>query len=431
MPPQRKLILSLCASAGCALVLTTFAGIAQQSFPDALAGFNTPSFDSAHSISNGLEEPPGGDTFALDQQVFEKNHSVEDGLGPVYNGTSCVTCHQNQSTGGASQMTEIRVGHIDPTTGLFANPVISITGSTIPIKGRSIVNDRAVCPQAQEQVPATENIRTLRAALNTLGDGYVEAIDDQTLIDIALAQPGLSNGKIQGEYIYVPISESTSGGKRVGRFGWKDQHGSLLSFAADAYLNEIGITSRLRPTDETSVCKVTTDPEDTPDNFQMEDIDHFAQFIRATQAPPPDMTAQNAPSAQHGKALFQHLRCSVCHYPSIKTAAPGTPLNGNGYTVSAALGNKTIHPFSDFLLHDIGTGDGIVQTSGQPETANKLRTAPLWGLRTKTRFMHDLKSLSLEQAIARHKVEAAEPAEDFAELPAQDKLDLLNFLNSL
>ncbi|KAA6460846.1 hypothetical protein DYQ86_11190 [Acidobacteria bacterium AB60] len=435
MPPQRKFVLSLGASLGCAAMIAALTGIAQQSAPDALAGFNTPSFNSAASVSNGADEP-SGDTFALDQQIFERNHQeksddpTQTGLGPVYNGTACVTCHENPNTGGASQITELRVGHSDPVTGNFVNPTIYVAGSKTPITGRSIVNDRATCPEAQEHVPDTENIRTLRAALNTLGDGFVEAIDDQTLKDIAENQPGQSNGKIHGEYIEVAISE-TSGFKRVGRFGWKDQHGSLLSFAADAYLNEMGVTNRFHPVDATSVCKKTTDPEDVSDSLGMADIDHFAQFIRATQVPPQDLALAGTPSAQHGQALFRRLGCSICHVGSIKTGAPDSSPNGDAYKIPAAIGGKIIHPYSDFLLHDIGTGDGIVQTPGLQETANKLRTAPLWGLRTKSRFMHDLKSLSLDQAIARHRVEASEPAEHFAELPAADKQDLLNFLNSL
>jgi hypothetical protein len=114
--------------------------------------------------------------------------------------------------------------------------------------GRSIINDRAVVPEAQEHVPVTENIRALRAALNTLGDGFVEAIDDSTLTDIAGKQPELSEGRIRGEAIQVPVLEAP-GQTRVGRFGWKDQHSSLLSFIGDAYLNEMGVTSRLRPKD--------------------------------------------------------------------------------------------------------------------------------------------------------------------------------------
>jgi CxxC motif-containing protein (DUF1111 family) len=415
-------------------LFTVFAGIAQQTATEAPAGFNTPSFNSAASVSNGADEP-AGDTFALDQLLFERNHQAnsdnptETGLGPVYNGTACVTCHENPNTGGASQITELRVGHIDPTTGNFANPSISISGSSIPITGRSIVNDRAICPEAQEHVPPTENIRALRAVLNTLGDGFVEAIDDQTLISIAAGQPNQSEGRIHGEIVEAPVFEAP-GQTRVGRFGWKDQHGSLLSFASDAYLNEMGVTNRLRPKDVTTVCKTTTDPEDVPDTLGLADIDHFAQFIRATTVPPRDAALAATSSAQHGQHLFQRLGCSTCHVPAIVTAPAGTVLNGGTFTVPAALGNKVIHPYSDFLLHDVGTGDGIVQV-GPQDTANKLRTVPLWGLRTKSRFMHDLKSLSLDQAIARHKGEAAEPAENFSELLPNDKQDLLNFLNSL
>src|SRR5580704_15377847 len=281
MPPHRKTVRYVCAFAGCAALLTVFAGIAQQSATEAPAGFNTPSFNSAASVSNGADEP-AGDTFALDQQVFERNHQAksdnpgETGLGPVYNGTACVTCHENPNSGGASQITELRAGHKD-ANGNFVNPTIFINDGLDTITGRSIVNDRAICPQAQEHLPPTEDIRALRAALNTLGDGFVEAIDDNTLMAIAAEQPGLSGGRIHGEVVQAPIFEAP-GQTRVGRFGWKDQHGSLLSFAADAYVNEMGITNRLRLKDATSVCKTTTDPEDVPDNLGLADIDHFAQF---------------------------------------------------------------------------------------------------------------------------------------------------------
>jgi CxxC motif-containing protein (DUF1111 family) len=423
----------VCAVAGCALLFTVMAALAQQSATDAPSGFNTPSFNSAASVSNGIVEP-SGDTFALDQQLFERNHQAksdvpsETGLGPVYNGTACVTCHENPNTGGASQITELRVGHTD-TSGNFVNPTIFINNGNDTITGRSIVNDRAICPEAQERVPDTENIRALRAVLNTLGDGFVEAIDDQTLIAIAAGQPAQSGGRIHGEVVMAPVFEAP-GQTRVGRFGWKDQHGSLLSFASDAYLNEMGVTNRLRPKDVTTVCKTTTDPEDVPDGLGLADIDHFAQFIRGTTVPPRNMELAATASALHGQEVFQELGCGTCHVPSIATAAAGTVVNGGTFTVPAALGNKLIHPFGDFLLHDVGTGDGIVQV-GPQDTAYKLRTAPLWGLRTKSRFMHDLKSLSLESAIARHKGEAAEPSHRFKELPPEDKQDLLDFLNSL
>lgn len=424
---------SVCALAGSALSAIVITGFAQHSAVEAPAGFNTPSFNGAASVSNGTDEP-AGDSFALDQQLFERNHLAksdtpsETGLGPAYNATACAGCHENPNTGGASQITELRVGHTDPV-GNFVNPTILINDGLDTITGRSIVNERAICPQAQERIPATENIRALRAVLNTLGDGFVEAVDDKTLIAIAARQPEESRGRIHGEVVMAPIFEAP-GQTRVGRFGWKDQHGSLLSFASDAYLNEMGVTSRLRPKDVTTVCKTTSDPEDVPDSLGLADIDHFAQFIRGTMVPPRDEELAATPSAEHGQRVFAELGCGTCHAMSMITAAPGTVVNGGTFTVPEALGNKVIHPFGDFLLHDIGTGDGIVQV-GPQDTAYKLRTAPLWGLRTKSRFMHDLKSLSLENAIARHRREAREPAEEFRELPPQDRQDLLNFLNSL
>jgi CxxC motif-containing protein (DUF1111 family) len=204
----------------------------------------------------------------------------------------------------------------------------------------------------------------------------------------------------------------------------------LLSFIADAYVNEMGVTNRLRKMDVTTVCKNTTDPEDQPDNLGLADIDHFAQFIRGTMAPPRDQALGATTAAHRGEELFKRIGCATCHVQSITTAAVGTVIDGGMFTVPEALGDKIIHPFSDFLLHDVGTGDGIVQV-GPQDTANKLRTVPLWGLRTKARFMHDLQSLSLEDAIQRHKGEANQAERRFDELNPQERAALITFLNSL
>jgi len=426
-PHWRKVLLCSCLFAALTVLGTGLARVTAKSATEAPAGFNTPSFNGAQSVSNGIVEPPG-DTFAKDQEVYEENHSVQTGLGPVYNATACVSCHENPNSGGASQFTELRVGHKDEN-GNFVNPTIFINDGKNTITGRSIVNDRAIGPEAQEHIPATENIRALRAALNTLGDGFVEAIDDKTLIAIANGQPELSEGRVHGEVVQAPIFEAP-GQTRVGRFGWKDQHSSLLSFIGDAYLNEMGITNRLRPTDVTTILKTTKDPEDVPDDLGLADIDHFAQFIRGTMVPPRDTALAATPAALRGGELFSRVGCGVCHVQSITTAPAGTVIDGGMFTVPDALGDKIIHPFGDFLLHDIGTGDGIVQV-GPQDTANKLRTAPLWGLRTKPRFMHDLRSLSLEDAIARHDGEAREPARRFRELSPEERQALITFLNTL
>ena len=100
------------------------------------------------------------------------------------------------------------------------------------------------------------------------------------------------------------------------------------------------------------------------------------------------------------------------------------------FSIPEALGNKVIHPYGDFLLHDVGTGDGIVQ-NGPPDTANKLRTAPLWGLRTRDRLMHDGFSTSRNEAILRHRGEASSVTRSYLRLTEKQKHQLLTFLNSL
>ena len=427
----QKAFFLLCAAAASA---GSLALIGQEAATEAPAGFTTPPLTQRPqpaTLSNGLPEPAQGllgDSFVVDQEQFERPHDPTNGLGPVFNATSCASCHQNNVTGAASQITELRVGHLD-ANGNFVNPTVTIDDGAAAISGRSIVNDRANCEQAQERVPSTETIQAKRAVLSTLGDGFVEAVSDQTLLAIAANQPGQSGGLIHGEAIQVPILESP-GATGIGRFGWKDQQPTVLSFAADAYLNEMGVTNRLRPKDTTSVCKVTTDPEDVPDLLGLANIDHFALFIRGTQAPPRDAALAATSDTQAGQQIFESIGCNICHVQTLVTVPAGTKINGGAYVVSTALGNKAFHPYGDFLLHDVGTGDGIVQV-GPADTANKLRTAPLWGLRIKSRFMHDLESLTLGDAINRHKGEASEVTRRFQGLTAEQQQQLITFLSSL
>src|SRR5208282_5566866 len=137
----------------------------------------------------------------------------------------------------------------------------------------------------------------------------------------------------------VPILEAP-GQNGAGKFGWKDQDPTILSFSGDAYLNEMGVTNRLKPKDVTSVCKVTTDPEDIPDALGLADIDHFAQFVRGTQVPPRDAVLGATQDAIVGQTLFTSVGCAVCHVPTLTTEPPGTLINGGAYRVPAALGNK-------------------------------------------------------------------------------------------
>jgi CxxC motif-containing protein (DUF1111 family) len=387
----------------------------------------------------GFDNAPNGMTDALthsaDQMVFEEVDTVATGLGPVFNAQSCTDCHQSPVTGGLSQVTELRVGQMS-RNGQFTNPNVPIGDGTVTITGRSLINDRAICPsgafattEVQERTPDNMNIHTLRTSLNTLGDGYVEAIASTTITQIASNQCNQRNSQICGQVIMVPVMEAP-GQMRVARFGWKNQHASLLSFAGDAYVNEQGVTNRLFPTDTTTLCKTTTDPEDHPDTAGLADIDHFAQFMRASKAPSRDTTLAATLAAQQGAAIFDQIGCTTCHVSSITTAPAGSVINGGAFVVPDALGNKIIHPYSDFLLHNVGTGDGIVQNGG-PQSASKMRTPPLWGVRLRSRLLHDGRALTFEDAIQGHGGEASGVVRNFQNLNNQQQQELITFLKSL
>jgi len=413
-------------------------------FPEAPTGFD--------NKTNGIIDDI---THQADQVKFEEVEQLSDGLGPLYNAQSCAECHQNPVSGGASQVTELRVGH-QGADGHFRTPEIPIAHGAEVVTGRSLVNDRAICPNAafpdkeiQERVPETETIRTFRLSLNLLGDGFVEAVADQTLIDLSKQQCKSSHGKICGQILYVPIVEAP-GQMGVGRFGWKDQHASLLSFAGDAYLNEMGITNRLQPNEVTNLCNTVPEPNDTIGPDGLSDIDHFTRFIRATKAPARDAALASSAAANKGLGLFEKIGCVSCHVETLTTAPGGTKINGGTFTIPAALGSITLHPYGDFLMHDVGTGDGILQATREhyghqvfqqmsgylskqdfESSRNKIRTAPLWGVRLRPRLMHDGASLTLLEAITRHSGEAGHVIKQFEKLKRPEQNAIIEFLKSL
>jgi CxxC motif-containing protein (DUF1111 family) len=282
-----------------------------------------------------------------------------------------------------------------------------------------------------------------------LGDGFIEAIADQTLVDLSKQQCKSSHGKICGQILYVPIVEAP-GQMGVGRFGWKDQHASLLSFAGDAYLNEMGITNRLQPNEVTNLCNIASEPNDTPGPDGLSDTDHFARFIRATKAPARDAQLASNADAKKGLGLFGKIGCAICHIETLTTAPAGTKINGGTFTIPTALGSNTLHPYGDFLMHDVGTGDGILQATREhyghqvfqqmseylskqdfESSRNKIRTAPLWGVRLRPRLMHDGASLTILDAIERHRGEASHVTQHFEKLKRPEQEAILEFLKSL
>ena len=368
------------------------------------------------NLTNGFETQT---QFDLDRATFDEREGVADGLGPVYNAQSCGECHQTPVSGAGSQVTELRVGRADPSGNFVDHP------------GGSLINDRAIDPSLQEQAGRDDNVVAFRSSLGTLGDGFVEAIPDDAFTRIQAGQPP----NMKGTIIRVPLSEAP-GQTRIARFGWKNQHASLLSFAADAYLNEMGITSPLQPNESTSNGKsvaafdTVPDPEDaaTPSAPHGTDVEAFVRFMRSTKVPARDAMLAASPDAQAGAMIFHQIGCDQCHVATIQTAPAGTVINGGTYTVPAALGDKIIHPYVDFMLHDIKTGDGIVQAKAK---AGEIRTAPLWGLRTRTRLMHDGQSLTIRDAILRHDGQAASSVSQFNALSVADNNALFEFLNTL
>lgn len=409
-------VLSLCMALGVV--------IGAQQISEAPAGFD--------GQTNGLVPQNVMDDAS---KTFSEIETPEGGLGPVYNAVSCLDCHQNTAVGGASQVLEFRAGHYDGarqnsfsgfrhrgdtngSTGTFvAATAFMANGTSVP--ERSLINQRSICAISQEHVTNADGVRAARLSLSTLGDGFVEAVPDATFLALAKAN--------HGEAIEVPVLEVPGSVTEIGRFGWKDQHASLLSFSGDAYVNEMGVTNALFPDEVTTQCQPAgvAEPNDAagPDD----DIHSFATFMRSTKVPPRGPITS---AVAQGQVIFEQIGCASCHVETLATAPAGTPIHGGAFVIPAALGGKTFHPFGDFLLHDIGTGDSIVQ-NGPPDTANKLRTAPLWGLMTRTQLMHDGLSGTYQEAIARHRNEAADEALRFLLLSPAQKSLLYQFLASL
>src|SRR6478672_10192651 len=252
------------------LVLATLAVAAPLVYAatEAPAGFD--------NLTNGFTTQTQMD---LDRATFDEVEAIADGLGPVYNAQSCAECHQNPVSGATSQITELRVGRFD-----------GFTFTDRP--GGSRIIDRAIHAAIQERAAGADNVATFRTSLNTLGDGFIEALPDSEFTRLQ----GLQPSSMRGQIIRVPVLEAAAGTTRIARFGWKNQHASLVSFAADAYLNEMGITSPLQPTENTSngvsvaAYDTVADPEDhaTTADPNGVDVGAFARFVRSTKVPPRD-----------------------------------------------------------------------------------------------------------------------------------------------
>src|SRR2546426_1054181 len=342
--------------------------------------------------------------FAEGLDEFENEDTAESGLGPVFNNVSYVACHFSPAVGGASEILETRFGRLvnrvfDPLTEL----------------GGSLVQEFAIDPQCQESIPAAANVIAKRQATPLFGSGLIEAIPDRAILQMAMSRrPDGITGRA------ARVLDVATGQMRIGRFGWKAQQATLLAFSADAYLNEVGITSRLFPQenapngnlDTLAVFDTVPDPEDETDpETGRSDIDLFTDFMRFL-APPPRLPLTQ--SARAGEALFTLVGCANCHQPVMFT----------GRNSIEALDQKPVRLFSDLLLHDMGSlGDGIAQGAAGPR---EMRTAPLWGLRASTPYLHDGRAATVDLAIRAHDGEGARVRERFIRLNFYQRRQILD-----
>jgi len=348
--------------------------------------------------------------FRLGLEDFREVEEASDGLGPLFNGTGCAVCHNVPAIGGSSPMTELRGGFRD------ADGKFHVVGGTTLFQMFSLPDHRC-----QAVIPAEANVVARRAPIPLFGGGLVEAVPDETLL--ALADPFDRDGDgISGRA--AVIVDKATGQRRVGRFGWKAQIATLLTFSGDAYTNEMGITNDVFPDEphggisqaRMRECDRVKDPEDRVDpRTGKRAIDNFEAFMKFLAAPPRGTITEEV---RTGEQVFAAVGCTSCHVPTLTTGA----------NASASLDRKTLAAFSDFLLHEVGTGDGIEQGAAEQD---EIRTPALWGLRLRRPLLHDGSAATAAEAIRRHGGEASGVIERYDRATEPMRRALLAFLDSL
>lgn len=349
--------------------------------------------------------------FADGREDFREEEEVLDGLGPLFNERSCAACHNVPAAGGGSARLVTRFAR--RTAGVF---------DALTSLGGSLMQDHAIGPAdgsphafKPEVVPAQATVVVRRRSTPLFGLGLVDATPDASFV--ALAQMQFARG--DGTAGRAPLVDNLRAGmKTVGKFGWKGQVPTLQQFSADAYLNELGITSPDFPNEncpQGNCAELAFNPAPgiNDDGGGVEALAAFMTML----APPP--RARETRDVVDGQQVFNSLGCAACHVATLQTGSH--PIR--------ALDRVTYHPYSDFLLHDMGAlGDGLEMGAAR---GNEMRTAPLWGLRFVTTYLHDGRARTLDQAILAHDGQARAARNRFAALAADPKAKLMAFLRSL
>lgn len=351
----------------------------------------------------------------MGQGAFLQPASVPAGLGPVFNEAACVQCHGGLKTapaiGGSGPELVTRFGRV--VGGQF-DPMLALGGPSIQSKGIGRFNGVNF---VGEVVPPQATIVAHRRTTALFGLGLVDAVPDAALMALSAYQHQ-ANPRTAG--VVSTIGDPVSGQERVGRFGWKAQEPTLAAFAADALVNELGVTTPALPDENApqgNASLLAANPAknhpNQPTNLMVLQLADFMTF----NAPPPPAPPTRTSLA--GQALFGLIGCAQCHQPTLQA----------GPSPSAAINGVVFAPYSDFLLHDMGRlGDGIAQGSA---STTQMRTAPLWGLRYEIAFLHDGRAQTLDQAILDHQGQGAAAAHNYSTLNPALKAQLVAFLNSL
>lgn len=344
---------------------------------------------------------------AFNDEVF----TAATGLGPVFVATSCGTCHAGDGKG-------------HPFTSLTRFGQQDETGNQFLHLGGPQLQHRALPGFAPEQLPADASFSKLLPPANT-GLGFLELVPDAALL--ALADPDDSNSDgISGRPNWVTLPNYLSlrpdaisqNGKYIGRFGKKAAVYDLLQQTVNAYNQDIGIASIYEPFDTYSGEEI--DPE-----VNTRTIQDVVFYLRTLKAPIPRGVDQAEVSA--GKMLFEQIGCAKCHVPALTT----------GPSPIAPLAFREFYPYSDLLLHDMGPELDDGYTEGSAKTS-EWRTPPLWGLGLSKNsqggqyfLLHDGRAHSIEAAISLHGGEGNQSREAYTQLSADEKNQLITFLESL
>ncbi len=344
-----------------------------------------------------------------------------EGLGPIFNAQSCEGCHVADGRGHSS-MVLYRFGRL-----------IGDSVDHMESEGGPQQQDKAISGFRIEFIPATSNVRAGFLAPPVTGLGYLEAISDNDIL--AAADPTDSDGDgISGVAAYVekpdfvPTTSSMvmMGNKALARFGRKATAVSLLHQTVNAFINDMGLSTEFHPLDISmpQMGGVFGDLVPEPE-VPTSRVDAMVFYMRTLKAPP--RRNQNDASVVRGEQVFSKIGCASCHSPSFTTGHSDIPV----------LSNKVIHPYSDLLLHDMGTELNDGYTEGAAKSA-EWRTSPLWGLGLaatstggKLLLLHDGRAHTITDAILLHGGEGSGSRTRFQALSEAEKNDLMNFLESL